>query len=95
MGLAAKSGQIDHNTLNKQHRNALTLSGVRPFVIYSLRHTFATQIAPQVDAWTLCKIMEWSSLSVAMTYIHPSDERVLDAFSNAGRHKTGHSAVRF
>jgi integrase len=90
-----KTGHIDHSTLKKQHRNALRLSGVRPFVLYSLRHTFATRIAPRVDAWTLCKIMGWSSLSVAMTYIHPSDQRVLDAFSTAGdlgRHKIGHSS---
>jgi integrase len=88
---ATKTGHIDHSTLKKQHRNALRLSGVRPFVIYSLRHTFATRIAPHVDAWTLCKVMGWSSLSVAMRYIHPSEERVLSAFSNLGGHKNGHS----
>ena len=49
-------------------------------MIYSLRHTFATRIAPYVDAWTLCTIMGWASLSVAMKYIHPSEERVLAAF---------------
>jgi hypothetical protein len=78
----------------------MRLSGVRPFVIYSTRHTFATRIAPRVDAWTLCKIMGWSSLSVAMRYIHPSDERVLGALSlsdahNApqlGGHNSGHCA---
>ena len=51
------------------------LSGVRPFVLYSLRYSFATRFAPQVDACTLCKIMGWASLSVAMRYIHPSDEQ--------------------
>jgi hypothetical protein len=64
---------------------------VRPFVLYSLRHTFATRIAPRVDAWTLCKIMGWASLSVAMRYIHPSDERVLEAISGLGGHNSGHS----
>jgi integrase len=78
-----KSGHIDHSTLKKQHRHALKLCGVRPFVLYSLRHSFATRVAPHVDAWTLCKIMGWSSLSVAMTYIHPSEDRVLNAFSKA------------
>ena len=33
-----------------------------------------------MDAWTLCKIMGWSSLAVAMRYIHPSEQRVLEAF---------------
>jgi integrase len=89
-----KSGHIDHSTLKKQHRRALRLSGVRPFVLYSLRHSFATRIAPYVEAWTLCKIMGWSSLSVAMTYIHPSEDRVLDAFSGMGGHNSGHTNGR-
>jgi integrase len=86
-----KSGHIDHSTLKKAHARALKLSGVRPFVIYSLRHSFATRVAPHVDAWTLCKIMGWASLSVAMRYIHPSDERVLEAISVLGGHNSGHS----
>jgi integrase len=89
-----KGGHIDHSSLKKQHLRALRLSGVRPFVLYSLRHTFATQIAPRVDAWTLCKVMGWSSLSVAMTYIHPSEDRVLDAFSGMGGHNFGHNESR-
>jgi len=52
-----KSEHIDHSTLKKQHRRAIQLSGVRPFVLYSLRHSFATRISPNVDAWTLCKVM--------------------------------------
>ena len=87
-----KSGHIDHSTLKKQHGRALLLSSVRVFVLYSLRHSFATRIAPHVDAWTLCKVMGWSSLSVAMTYIHPSEDRVLGAFSSVGGHNFGHSA---
>jgi hypothetical protein len=89
-----RSGHIDHSTLKKQHCRALQLSGVRPFVLYSLRHSFATRIAPLVDAWSLCKIMGCSSLSVAMTYIHPSGDRVLDAFSGLGGHNFGHTALR-
>jgi integrase len=88
-----KTGHIDHSTLKKQHRNALKLSGVRSFLLYSLRHTFATRIAPHVDAWTLCKIMGWSSLSVAMTYIHSSDDRVLEAFTGLqDGYKIGYSS---
>ena len=91
---ATRSGHIGHSTLKKQHRLALQLSGVRPFILYSLRHSFATRIAPHVDAWTLCKVMGWSSLSVAMTYIHPSEDRVLDAFSDMGGHNFGHNDSR-
>jgi integrase len=88
---STKSGHIDHSTLKKPHMRALKLSGVRRFVLYSLRHSFATHVAPHVDAWTLCKIMGWASLSVAMRYIHPSDERVLEAISVLGGHNFGHS----
>lgn len=38
-----RSGHIDHSTLRKQHARALKVSGVRAFVMYSLRHTFATR----------------------------------------------------
>jgi integrase len=86
-----KSGHINHSSLKKQHARAMKVSGVRPFVLYSLRHSFASRLAPNVDAWTLCKIMGWASLSVAMRYIHPSDERVLEAISGLGGHKSGHN----
>jgi integrase len=82
-----QSVHIEHYTLKKQHRSALKNPAVRKFLLYSLRHSFATRIAPRVDAWTLCKIMGWASLSVAMTYIHTSDDRVLEFFSG---HKIGH-----
>jgi integrase len=84
-----KSGHIDHSTLKKQHRAALKASGVRPFVIYSLRHTFATKLGldPRMDAWTLCKIMGWASIAIAMTYIHVDQEKVLEVFSG---HVFGH-----
>src|SRR5215472_3845687 len=90
---ATKSGHIDHSTVKKQHVRALKLSGVRSFVLYSLRHSFATRLAPHVDAWTLCKIMGWSSLSVAMRYIHPSEERVLRAIAGLGGHNSGHNEI--
>jgi integrase len=84
-----KSGHISHASLKKQHSKTIRLSGVRPFLLYSLRHSFATRIAPRVDAWTLCKIMGWSSLSVAMTYIHPSEEMVLAAFAETQLAESG------
>lgn len=83
------SGHIDHSTLKKQHRAAIKKSGVRSFLLYSLRHSFATKLglAPRMDAWTLCKIMGWASIAIAMTYIHPDQQRVLDVFSG---HVFGH-----
>ena len=77
-----KSGHLEDSGLRKVHARALKPSNVQPFLLYSLRHTFATRIAPYLDAWTLCKIMGWASLSVAMRYIHPSKDRVLAAFGH-------------
>jgi hypothetical protein len=85
---ATKSGHINHSTLKKQHVWALKLSGVRRFVLYAFRHTLATRLGPHVDAWTLCKIMGWSSLSVAMRYIL---DQVLEAISTLGGHNSGHT----
>jgi integrase len=75
------AGHIDHSSLKKQHHKAIKASGVRPFLLYSLRHTFATRIADRVDPWTLMKIMGWSTLAIAMSYVHTKDSKVLAAFT--------------
>jgi hypothetical protein len=43
--------------VKKQHQRTLRLSGIRPFVLYALRHTFLTRLgAAGCDAWTLARI---------------------------------------
>src|SRR5262249_23944280 len=47
-----KSEHIEPSTLKKQHRKSLKDSGVRPFVLYSLRHTFLTRLGESgCDVW--------------------------------------------
>jgi integrase len=75
-------GHINHDSLKRQHRKALRISQVRPFEVYSIRHTFATRLAPHVDPWTLMRIMGWSSIAIAMRYVHMSDDRVLGALAS-------------
>ena len=79
---ASKSGHITHSSLKKAHAKALKLSKVEPFVIYSLRHTFATRLATS-PAWTHgpC-VKSWAGPRwlLQLRYIHPSEQRVLDAF---------------
>jgi integrase len=75
------TGHMDHSTLKKQHAKTLKESRVRPFLLYSLRHTFATKIAGRVDPWTLCRLMGWSTLAIAMTYVKRGDAEVLSAFT--------------
>src|ERR1700758_4149630 len=87
------SGHIEPSSLKKQHRKALRLAGVRPFVLYSLRHTFLTRLGESgCDAWTLARIAGHSSITISSRYVHPSEDAVLSAMSRLGGHKIGHSA---
>jgi len=89
---ATLSGHIEPSTLKKQHRKALRLSKVRPFVLYSLRHTFLTRLgASGCDVWTLARIAGHNSVAMSARYVHPSEDAVLSAMSRLGGHKTGHS----
>ena len=77
-----RSGHADHGTVKKQHLRALKLSKVRAFVLYSFRHTFLTRLASSgCDAWTLARIAGWSNISQSTTYVHPSEDSVLDAMA--------------
>ncbi len=65
---------------------------VRPFVLYSLRHTFLTRLGQSgCDVWTLARIAGHSSINISARYVHPSEDAVLDAMSRLGGHKIGHS----
>ncbi len=87
-----RSGHMEPFTLKKQHQNALRLSGVRPFVLYSLRHTFLTRLGESgCDIWTLARIAGHSSIAISARYVHPSEDAVFTAISRLGGHKIGHS----
>jgi len=87
-----KSGHIEPSTLKKQHRRALTRSKVRPFVLYSLRHTFLTRLGESgCDAWTLARIAGHSSIAISSRYVHPSEDAVLSAMTRLDGHKSGHT----
>jgi hypothetical protein len=46
-----------HTTVRKKHKTAIAESGVTPFVLYSLRHTFLTRLGEAgCDVWTLARI---------------------------------------
>jgi integrase len=88
------SGHVESSSLKKQHRRALKLSKVRPFVLYSMRHTFLTRLGESgCDAWTLARIAGHTSIAMSARYVHPSEDAVLTAISRLGGHKIGHSAI--
>jgi integrase len=86
-------------TINEQGKNEAAdlkknkLPRIRPFILYAFRHTFLTHLGESgCDAWTLARIAGHSSISMSMRYVHPSDDAVLNAVWNLGRHKIGHNA---
>jgi integrase len=88
-----KTGHIEPSSLKKQHSKALRLSKVRPFVLYSLRHTFLTRLGQSgCDVWTLARIAGHSSIAISARYVHPSEDAVLQAMARLGGHNPGHSA---
>ena len=88
----AKSGHVEPCSLKKQHSKALGLSKVRPFVLYSLRHTFLTRLgASGCDAWTLARIAGHSSVAISARYVHPSEDSVFAALERLGGHNPGHT----
>jgi integrase len=87
-----RSGHVEPNSIYGQHLKAIENSKVRPFVLYSLRHTFLTRLGESgCDAWTLARIAGHSSVAISGRYVHPSEDRVLEAISRLGGHKIGHS----
>jgi integrase len=87
-----RSGHFEKSTLKKQHKKALSLSHVRPFVLYSLRHTFLTRLGESgCDAWTLARIAGHSSIAMSARYVHPSEDAVLAALDRLSGHNLGHS----
>jgi integrase len=89
---STKSGHLEPSGVKKQHAKALTLSGVRRFVLYTLRHTFLTRLgASGCDVWTLARIAGHSSIGISSRYVHPSEDDVLTAMARVGGHTSGHS----
>ena len=97
-----RSGHVESSSLKKRHTKAFkTLQEdaaknnekpIRPFVLYSLRHTFLTRLGESgCDAWTLARIAGHSNVSMSSRYVHPSEDAVLTAMSRLGGHKIGHS----
>ena len=87
-----RSGHAEPNSIYGQHLKALQVSKVRPFVLYSLRHTFLTRLGESGgDAWTLARIAGHSSVALSARYFHSSDDAVLAAISRLGGHNSGHT----
>jgi integrase len=92
---ATRSGHIEPSSLRKHHAATFqairqqaaenNLRPVRPFVLYSLRHTFLTRLGESgCDVWTLARIAGHSTIGISARYVHPSEDAVLAAISRLG-----------
>jgi len=86
------SGHVEPSSLRSNHANTFkTIADeaakrnekrVRPFVLYSLRHTFLTRLGQSgCNVWTLARIAGHSSIQMSARYVHPSEDAVLNALA--------------
>jgi integrase len=80
-----KSGKdpVPYDTINSQHDVTMrALTTLKKFRLYDLRHTLLTRLGEVgADAFALQKIGGHSSITVSQRYVHPTPERVEEAFS--------------
>ena len=75
-----RCGRVER--LKSQHSKALKNSGVKPFVLYSLRHTMLTRLGESgAEAFTIQKIAGHSSAIISQRYVHPTPTLIENAFS--------------
>ena len=97
-----RSGHVEVSSLRKHHSKAFDLIAeeaaknklkpVRPFVLYSLRHTFLTRLGESgCDVWTLARIAGHSQIGISSRYVHPSEDAMFAAMSRLGGHNFGHN----
>jgi integrase len=79
-------GHFNGDAAKDQHKNALSDSGVKVFVPYTLRHTALTNLGEKAggDIFVLARIAGHSSITVTQRYIHPQAEAINRVFSQVG-----------
>jgi integrase len=66
--------------VNNAHTGALRRSGLEPFRIYHLRHTWATRAAMSgIDLVTLAAMLGHSRIQMVLRYAHPTAEHQMNA----------------
>ena len=79
-------------SIRDQHKRALKLSSVRPFVIYDFRHTRITRWARTLPLPVVQRLAGHTDVTTTMRYVHVSDADVLEAMAKEqGGHRIGHS----
>jgi len=80
-----KSGYVNDETIRRAHLDAVKASGVRHFVLHSIRHTFFTRLGESgCDVWTLARVAGHASIKVSSHYVHPSQDAAETAILRLG-----------
>jgi len=87
------SSECEHfngDAAKDRHKKALTDSGVKTFVPYTLRHTALTNLGEKAggDVFVLARIAGHSSIMVTQRYIHPQADAINRVFA-ASRLRVG------
>jgi integrase len=77
------AGHVSYSTIDSQHgRTVAELKNVPHFRLYDLRHTFLTRLGEAgADPFTIQKIAGHGSILISQRYVHPTPERLEDAFA--------------
>jgi len=88
---ASAGGHFSGDVAKDQHKKALTNSGVKAFVPYTLRHTALTNLGEKAggDVFVLARIAGHSSIAVTQRYIHPQAEAISRVFAAASHLQVG------
>jgi integrase len=80
---SSKAGHFNGDVAKDHHKKALTDSGVKAFVPYTLRHTALTNLGEKAggDVFVLARIAGHSSITVTQRYIHPQADAINRVFA--------------
>jgi integrase len=82
--------------VNNAHQGAVRRSGVRPFRLYDLRHTFATRAAMAgIDLVTLAAILGHARIQMVLRYAHPTAGHQVQAMKRLEEFTTAQKIEEF
>ena len=74
----------DSNGLSAAFRRSCMRAGIENLHFHDLRHEAASRLAPGIKSiTTLCKVMGWKTIQMALRYYHPTDDELVLATRRA------------
>jgi integrase len=88
---SSECGHFTGDAAKDQHKKALTDSGVKAFVPYTLRHTALTNLGGKAggDVFVLARIAGHSSITATQRYIHPQADAINRVFAASQQQLVG------